>query len=114
MKSKLFLICGFVMIPVCILGLFYQKSFIWTVCPQSLVVMFIRQARHAPDSLGAADYPDLTVGLLYYPLIGWILSRASQKGTLRRVSLHVCIWHIAAIGLAVGTGEIRNRIWGLR
>ena len=114
MKSKLFLIFGFVMIPICILGLLYQESFIWVVCPQSLIVMFVRQWQHAYDSLGAADYPDLIVALLYYPFIGWILSRASRKGTLGRVGVHVGIWHIAAIGLAVGAGEIRNRLWGFR
>lgn len=114
MKSKLLLTLGFVMIPVCILGLFYQQSFIWVVCPQALVVMFIRQAQHAYDSLGAADYPDLIVALLYYPVVGWILSRASRKGTLRRVAIHVGIWHLAAIALAFVAGEIRNRIWGFR
>jgi hypothetical protein len=76
--------------------------------------MFIRQAQHAYDSLGAADYPDLIVALIYYPLIGWVLSRASRKGTLRQVAVRIGIWHIAAIGLAVGAGEMRNRIWGFR
>ena len=102
------------MIPVCILGLFYQKSFIWGVCPQALIVMFVRQWQHAYDSLGAADYPDLIVALLYYPIVGWILSRASQKGTLRQAAIHIGIWHIAAIVLAMGAGEIRNRLWGLK
>jgi hypothetical protein len=111
MKSTLLLVAGFLMIPVCLLGLFYQQSFIWVVCPQALIVMFVRQSRHAYDSLGAAGYPDLAVGLLYYPLIGWILSRAHRQGRLRRIAVHVFIWHIVAIGLAVGAGEIRNRMW---
>lgn len=112
MKSTPLLAAGFLMIPVCLLGLFYQQSFIWVVCPQALVVMFIRQSQHAYDSLGAADYPDLAVGLLYYPLVAWILSRASRMGTLRRVAVRVGIWHIAAMGLAFGSAAIRNRIWG--
>ena len=102
------------MIPVCLLGLFFQQSFIWVVCPQALIVMFIRQSQHAYDSLGAADFPDLAVGLLYYPLVGWILSRARRNGRLQRVAVHVGIWHIAAIGLALGLSEVRNRILGLR
>jgi len=100
MKSKLFLIFGFAMIPVCFVGLFNGQSFVWVVCPQALIVMFIRQSQSAYDSLAAAGVPDLIVALLYYPVIGWILSRASQRGTLRRVAVHVVIWHIAAIVLA--------------
>src|SRR5258705_6109161 len=111
MKSKLLLVGGFLMIPVCLLGLLYQQSFVWVVCPQALVVMFFRQSQHAYDSLGAADYPDLVVALLYYPVVGWILSRASRAGRLRRIAVHVGIWHIAAIALAFGAAEIRNRIW---
>jgi hypothetical protein len=99
------------MIPVCPFGLLYQQSFIWVVCPQALVVMFVRQLLHAYDSLGAADFPDLAVGLLYYPLIGWILSRANRQDRLGRVAAHVAIWHVAAIVLAWGAGEFRNRIW---
>lgn len=112
MKSKLLLFGGFLMIPVSVLGLLYHQSFIWAVCPQALVVMFIRQWQHAYDSLGAADYPDLAVAFLYYPIVGWILSRACRQGTLRRVAIHVGIWHIVAIGLALGAGEMRNRMWG--
>ncbi len=33
MKSMLFLVGGFLMIPVCLLGLFYQQSFIWVTLP---------------------------------------------------------------------------------
>jgi hypothetical protein len=111
MKSTLIFVGGCLMIPVCLLGLLYQQAFIWVVCPQALVVMFIRQSQHAYDSLGAADFPDLAVGLLYYPLIGWILSRASRQDRLRRVAAYVAIWHVAAIVLALGTCEFRNRIW---
>ena len=100
------------MIPICLLGLLYHQSFIWAICPQALVVMFLRQSQHAYDSLGVADFPDLVVALLYYPLIAWILSRSFQAGTLRRVAFHVVIWHIAAIGLAIGAGEMRDRFWG--
>ena len=111
MKSKLLLIGGFLMVPVCFLGLWFQQSFVWVVCPQALVVMFLRQSQHGYDSLGAASLPDLAVALFYFPFIGWILSRASRARRLRRVVIHVVVWHIVAIGLAVGAAEMRNRIW---
>ena len=111
MKSTLLLVGGFLMIPVCLLGLFYQQPFIWVVCPQALVAMFIRQSQHPYDSLGAAGYPDLAVGLVYFPLIGWILSRAVRDGRIRRVACHVLVWHIGAIALAFGAAEMRNWIW---
>ena len=111
MKSKLFLIGGFLMAPVCFFGLFYQWSAIWAICPQALVVMFLRQSLHSYDSLAAADIPDIAAGMLYYVLVGWLLARASKAGTLRKVAVRLIIWHIAAIGLAVLTGIIRNRLW---
>jgi len=110
-KSKLILVCGFLMVPICLFGLFYQQSFIWGVCPQSLFVMFLRQSLHAYDSIGAADYPDAAVAAAYYPVIAWILSRAFQRGQLRRASAYVGVCHIAAIGFAVGAGEFRNHMW---
>ena len=112
MKPEFIRIDGLMMVPVCILGLLCRQSFIWLVCPQVLVVMFIRQAQHGHDSLGAAGYPDLAVALLYYPLIGWILSRAGKAGKLRPVAIRVMVWHVAFMGLAVLAGEMRNRIWG--
>ena len=114
MKPKLIRIGGILMVPVCFLGLIFQQPFVWFVCPPSLVVMFLRQSQHGYDSLGAAGYPDLAVALIYYPIIGWVLSRASRDGRLRRVAIHIIIWHIAFIGLAVWSGEVRNRIWGFR
>jgi hypothetical protein len=110
--SASMLVAGFLMAPVCLFGLLYHQAFIWVVCPQALVVMFLRQSQHGYDSLGAADYPDLAVGLLYYPLIGWILARASRRGLFRRVVVRVALWHCVAIGLAVGAAEMRNQIWG--
>jgi len=103
---------GLLMAPVCVLGLLYQQSYIWGVCPHALVVMFIRQSLHAYDSLGAADYPDLAVAALYYPIIAWVLSRALRHDSAGRVSLGVAACHVAAIGLALGSLEIRNRMWG--
>ena len=111
MKSKLFLIGGFLMAPISFFGLVYHWLVIWAVCPQALVVMFLRQSLHSPDSIGAAGIPDNMVAVLYYPLAGWILSRASRAGTLSKVAVRVIFWHIAAIGLAVLTCEIRNRLW---
>jgi hypothetical protein len=110
-KSKLILGCGLLMVPVCMLGLLYQQSFIWGVCPQALLVMFLRQSLHAYDSIGAADYPDLAVAVLYYPVIAWILSRAFRRGHLGSASAYVGACHIAAIGLALAAGESRNHIW---
>ncbi len=112
MKANLMVVAGVLMAPVCLFGLLYRQAFIWVVCPQALVVMFLRQSRDAYDSLGAADYPDLAVGLFYYPLIGWILARASRRGLFRRVVVRVALWHCVAIGLAVIAAGIRNKIWG--
>lgn len=110
--SASMLVAGFLMAPVCLFGLLYHQAFIWVVCPQALVVMFLRQSQHAYDSLGAADYPDLAVGFLYYPLMGWILARARRNGCFRRVVVRVALWHCAAIGLAVIAAGMRNQIWG--
>lgn len=113
MNPLFFSIGGLLMIPICFFGLVYQQSFIWGVCPQALFVMFLRQAQHSYDSLGAADIPDIAVALLYYPLVGWILSRASRTGRLRRVAIYIAICHLVAIGLAIGAGDFRNLIWGI-
>ncbi|HSY17572.1 MAG TPA: hypothetical protein VK815_04520 [Candidatus Acidoferrales bacterium] len=114
MKTMLMRIGGLLMAPVSLFGLFFGQPFTWLVCPQALVVMFLRQSQHAYDSLGAAGYPDLAVALLYYPLVGWILSRASKAGRFQRIAIYIVICHIAAIVLAVWTCEMRNRIWGFK
>lgn len=113
MKSKLLLLGGFLMVPVCLFGLVYQHPLVWAVCPQALVVMFLRQSLHAYDSTGAADYPDLAVAVVYSPLVGWLLSRACRQGRLGRVAVYLAIWHSVAVGLAVGVAGIRNRAWGM-
>ena len=46
-RAKLFLFGGFLMMPVCLFGLVYQQPFTWAICPQALVVMFVRQAQRA-------------------------------------------------------------------
>jgi ABC-type uncharacterized transport system permease subunit len=74
--------------------------------------MFVRQAQHAYDSIGAPDFPDLAVALLYYPVVGWVLGRAIKLGTTPRVGTWVALWHVVAIGLAWGTVEVRNKLWG--
>jgi hypothetical protein len=113
MKAKLLLVGGFLMAPICVVGLFWQWTSIWVLCPQALIVMFARQWQHAYDSLGAADYPDLAVGALYYPLVGWLLSRAVKRGRFARVGASVALWHVLAIGVAWAAGETRNRLWGI-
>ena len=111
-KSTLLRIAGWLMVLPSFLALVQANSLAWLLCPQALTVMFLRQSQHAYDSLGAPDYPDLAVGLLYYPFIGWILSRALRAGKLRPVTFRVGLWHIVAIGSAAGTCEMRNRLWG--
>ena len=113
MKAKLLFIAGFLMAPVCVIGLFWQWESIWILCPQALIVMFVRQWQHAYDSLGAADYPDLLVGAFYYPLLGWLLSRAVKRGRLAAVGTSMGLWHLVAIGVAWAAGEVRNRLWGM-
>jgi len=110
-KSKLILACGFLMAHICLFGLLYQQSFIWGVCPQSLFVMFLRQSLRAYDSIGAAGYLDLAVAGAYYPVTAWILSRAFERGQLRKASAYIGFCHIAAVGFAVGAGEFRNHMW---
>ena len=83
----------------------------WVVCPHALVVMFVRQAYHAYDSLGAADYPDLTVALLYCPFVGWVLTRAAKQAKLRSIGLRIALWHVAVIGAAVLAVQFRNKLW---
>jgi hypothetical protein len=111
MKAKLLLIAGILMAPICVLGLWWQWGSIWVLCPQALIVMFIRQWQSAYDSLGAADYPDLAVGALYYPLVGWLLSGAVKRGSFARVSASVGLWHVVAMGVAWAACELRNRLW---
>ena len=113
MKAKLLLFVGFLMAPICVVGLFWQWRSIWVLCPQALIVMFARQWHHAYDSLSAADYPDLVVGSLYYPIVGWLLSRAVQHGKLARIGVSVGLWHVVAIGVAWAACGLRNRLWGL-
>lgn len=111
-NSWIFIIVGAVISPVCFFGLAYGQPYIWFLCPQGLIGMFLRQSQHAYDSLGAAGIPDLTTTLLYYPIVGWLLSRANRAAKLGRTTARILIWHIAAIGLAVALCRIRNWLWG--
>lgn len=110
MSAKLLNWGWVLMVPVSTLGLLWQQSFLWVVCPQALVVMFVRQSWHPFDSLGAAGYPDLAVAALYYPSLGLILSRAAARNRLRPVALRAAVWHVVAIGLAGAAAELRNRL----
>jgi len=111
-NARFFVLGGFLMVPVCVMGLFWQQPYIWEICPQALVVMFLRQSQRAYDSLGAAGYPDLAVAVLYYPVVGGILSRAAAREKLPSTAARVVVWHVVAIGLAFGTAAIRNQLWG--
>ncbi len=105
------LLIGLLLVPICALGLLWHQSFIWILCPQSLVVMFLRQAGSPYDSLGAADYPDIAVGVLYFPVVGVLLSRALKKGNFRSTGLRIAGWHVVALVLAVTIAMIRNHLW---
>ena len=93
-------------------GLVWCRSFVWVVCPQALVVMFLRQATSAFDSLGLPDLPELATAILYYPIIGWKLSKAAKQGKIIRVSIRVVIWHAIALALALAACALRNSRWG--
>jgi hypothetical protein len=112
--ERILIVGGFFMGLICSVGLFLQGLFIWVVCPQALIVMFLRQMQHGYDSLGAAGIPDLLMGLFYGPAIGRILGHAIRKGNFRSVLGWVVIGHLVAIGLAVLLVVIRNRTWGVR
>jgi hypothetical protein len=70
MSRILPLLIGLLMVPICALGLLWHQAFIWILCPESLVVLFLRQALSPPDSLGAVGYPDLavTIAMIRNPL----------------------------------------------
>jgi len=100
------------MAPACFVVLVFGGEVELLLCPQALVVMFLRQSQGGYDSLGAAGSPDLAVALIYGPLVGWILSHADREGRLRRVAFRAAFLHIAAVGLALLAWEFRNYVWG--
>jgi len=95
-------------------GLLFQKSFCWLLCPQALLVMFIRQSQHAYDSLGAVSLPDLITALLYYPYVSWIVWRRSRAGKTRRTVFAVLLFHLVTIAAAYGAANFRNYVWASR
>lgn len=94
------------------LGFCWGRAYVWFVCPQALVVMFVRQGLSPFDSIGAPDYPDITVALLYYPTMGWFVSQARERGTLRRTTVRVAVGHAIAIIAAFAAMHLRNKFWG--
>lgn len=96
---------------IALAGLFYRMAYVWIFCPQALAVMFYRQSLRPYDSLGAADYPDLAVALLYFPLVGWFLDRAHRAGRLPQSVLRTVIGHLVAVALAILALNFRNQIW---
>jgi len=111
MKAQLPLVMGFVIAPLCGWAFLWGWPLMLFICPQAVLVMLVRQAQHGYDSLGGADYPDIAVAILYYPIIGWILQRAIKRGTLPRVRVLIILAHIVAIALALGGAAVRNRPW---
>ena len=114
MKSRLFSIIGILLAVASVVGLLFQMSYCWVLCPQALIVMFLRQSQHAFDSLGAADFPDLFMALLYWPLVSWFLMKADRTRHLWRSSFLLTLFHVLAIGGAVAAGSFRNSVWGFR
>jgi len=100
-----------VMMAVCVFGLVYQSQIMWVLCPQSLVVMFVRQAMGPIDSLGAAHIPDLAVAAFYYPIVGKLLFRGLEQGAATRVIRQISLSHLVAIVLAIVCAKLRNSIW---
>jgi hypothetical protein len=109
MRPRVLSIIGTLLAITSVVGLLFQWSICWVLCPQALIVMFVRQARHSYDSLGAADYPDLAMALVYWIAIGWVLSRAVRTGKIKSVAVRVAAYHLVAIVLAV---LICSRAWG--
>jgi hypothetical protein len=100
-----------VLVPACVFGLLFQLPFMWMLCPQSLVVMFSRQAMRPPDSLGAADLPDLAVAAFYYPIVSWLLIRAVRRTMVTRAIRQLIFWHLVAMIAAISLWLIRNTLW---
>ena len=100
-----------ILVAVSVVGLLYRWALIWLLCPQSLVVMFWRQAQRPYDSLGAAGYPDLAVAALYFPLMAWLLSRANRNGKMLHIARWIGIWHLVAVAIAIGMATFRNHVW---
>jgi hypothetical protein len=111
-RARVFIIAGFAMVPIYFLGLIYVGwVFMLGFCPQALVVWNVMEAQHGYNSLAGPELPDIAVGLFYYPIVGRILSGASQRGTLKRTAGRVGVWHMIAIGLALGTGKVLDLCW---
>jgi hypothetical protein len=113
MRPRLLLIAGTLLGPFCVAGLLFRWPLIWVLCPQAILVMFVRQWQNAYDSLGAADWPDLAVAASYGPMVGYVLHQADKRGKLARVSKPAAVWHLVAIFLAYVSAELRNKMWGL-
>lgn len=102
---------GWLLAPLPPILLLWQSGAAWAVCPYALCVMFIRQAQHAYDSLGAADIPDLLVAFLQFPVVGWLLAKSVREGSAKPRALRIAVWHLIAIGAAVLLAEFRNHVW---
>jgi len=102
------------MTPVCLFGLLYQMPILWALCPQSLALMFLRQAMGPPDSLGAAAVPELVVAAFYYPLIGKLLLRGIRHGVAIPLLKRISCWHLIAVAIAIGMAAFRNYVWTYR
>ena len=107
------MVAGGLLAPLCVYGLGWHWQMMWVLCPQALFTMFLRQALHAYDSLGAPGCPDLLVAACYYPAMGWLLGRAFNRGHVCKTALACALGHAVALGLAWGALELRDRMWGI-
>jgi hypothetical protein len=102
---------GVLLAGATVIGLLFQFDFVWALCPQALIVMFCRQAMAPYDSLGAADYPDLAMPILYFPLVAWLLSRAHRSGNFSKTTAKIGLWHLMAVVASIGAAMFRNHVW---
>ena len=107
------ILAGWILAPLPPILLFWQNAAAWAVCPYALCVMFIRQAQHAYDSLGAADIPDMVVALLQFPVVGWLLAKAMQKRSIKPTLARIIVWHLVAITAAFSLAQYRNHVWSI-
>jgi hypothetical protein len=105
-------ILGILLGILSVAALLFHHSVCWAVCPQALIVMFVRQSLRAYDSLGAADWPDLIAAVSYPVIVTRLLKRAQQRGVLRRGMIYLVMTHLIAIAAAFWLMLVRDHFWG--
>ncbi|MEO7299062.1 MAG: hypothetical protein ABI042_10870 [Verrucomicrobiota bacterium] len=111
MKPWQIITAGWLLAPLPPILLIWHTSAAWIISPYALCVMFVRQAQHAPDSLGAAGIPDLLVAFLQFPMIGRLLAKSLQESSIKQMWTRIIVCHLAVIGSAVLLAKFRNHVW---